>query len=216
VTTAFEGFLFNACVFVMGRIGVAEMAAYQVALNVSALAFMAPLGLSMAGSVRVGLHAGAGDAAGVRRASVLTIGFSALAIGVVAVLVVAAPSTVAGLYLSADDPANREVLPLVAAFLRIAAAFMLFDAVQVAANQCLRGMKDVRVPMVITGFAYWGVGFPLAAWLGLGSPVGAPGVWYGLMAGLGAAAVLLSARIYLLTSGRSALAEAPPRPPQRL
>ena len=72
-TATFEAMLFNAAVLLMGRIGIDEMAAYQVALNVAALAFMTPLWLSMAGAVRVGLMAGAGDRVGVRRAAVVSI-----------------------------------------------------------------------------------------------------------------------------------------------
>ncbi|MBT8446216.1 MAG: MATE family efflux transporter, partial [Gammaproteobacteria bacterium] len=67
VTLGFEMMLFNAMVLVVGRIGVDEVAAYQVALNVAALGFMGTLGLSMAGGVRVGLAAGARDAERVRR-----------------------------------------------------------------------------------------------------------------------------------------------------
>ncbi|MFN0024947.1 MAG: MATE family efflux transporter [Parvularculaceae bacterium] len=204
IAVAFEGMLFNACVFLMGRIGVTEVAAYQVALNVASIAFMAPLGLSMAGSVRVGLAAGAGDWPRVRRAAALTIALAIGAIMIVAVPVMAFPGVVAGFYLDADDPANAGVLPLVARFLVIAAAFMLFDATQVATAQALRGLKDVRWPMLITGLAYWGVGFPAAAYLGLVSPLGAIGVWWGLLLGLLAAATMLAVRLYLLTRGRGA------------
>lgn len=199
VTIAFEGMLFNACVFLMGRIGVNEVAAYQVALNVASIAFMAPLGLSMAGSVRVGLAAGAGDRPRVRRAAALTIALAIAAIMMVAIPVMIAPHFVAGLYLDRDDPANAAVIALVAKFLIIAAAFMLFDATQVSSAQALRGLKDVRWPMVITGVAYWAVGFPIAAWLGLGTEIGAVGVWWGLLTSLCAAAALLAARLYLLT-----------------
>lgn len=199
VAIAFEGMLFNASVFLMGRIGVTEVAAYQVALNVASIAFMAPLGLSMAGSVRVGLAAGAGDRSRVRRAAALTIALSIAAIMCVAIPVMVAPQFVAGLYLDRDDPANAGVVALVAEFLIIAAAFMLFDATQVASAQALRGLKDVRAPMVITGVAYWAVGFPIAAWLGLGTDIGAVGVWWGLLSALFTAAALLAARLYLLT-----------------
>ena len=204
VTIAFEAMLFNACVFLMGRIGVAEVAAYQVAVNVAALAFMMPLGLSMAGGVRVGLAAGAGDLAGVRRAAALTVLVSVAAILCIALPAAIAPSLIANLYLRPDDPANAEVLALAASFLRMAAAFMVFDGVQVAANQTLRGLKDVRFPMIATGVAYWVVGFPLAAWLGLGSPVGAIGVWWGLLASLAVASILLGARLIALTGPRAA------------
>ena len=199
VTIAFEGMLFNACVFVMGRIGVNEVAAYQVALNVASIAFMAPLGLSMAGGVRVGLAAGAGDRQRIRRAAALTIALSIGTIMLVAIPVMIAPEFVAGLYLNRDDPANTAVIGMVSKFLIIAAAFMLFDATQVACAQALRGLKDVRWPMVITGIAYWAIGFPIAAFLGLGTEIGAVGVWWGLLSGLFAAAAMLGVRLFLQT-----------------
>ncbi len=199
LTSAFEAMLFNAAVFLMGRIGVDEMAAYQVALNVAAIAFMMPFGLSMAGAVRVGLMAGKGDREGVRRASVVSILACIGAIMLVAVPVMIAPRGIADLYLEVRDPSASRVLGLVASFLPIAAAFALFDATQVAANQALRGLKDVRVPMLITAVSYWAIGFPVSAWLGLESTLGAVGVWWGLLAGLASAAVLLGARLWWLT-----------------
>lgn len=199
LTATFEAMLFNAAVFLMGRIGVDEMAAYQVALNVAAIAFMMPLGLSMAGAVRVGLMAGASDREGVRRAAAVSILSCICAIMIVAIPVMIAPHGVANLYLDASDPASARVLELVADFLPIAAAFALFDATQVAANQALRGLKDVRLPMWITALSYWGIGFPISAWLGLNTPFGAIGVWWGLLAGLAAAACLLGARLAWLT-----------------
>jgi len=76
---------------------------------------------------------------------------------------------------------------------------MFFDSVQVAANQLLRGLKDVRWPMIFTGISYWVVGFPQLLGRGLSRrlyiEVGANGVWYGLMAGLIVAAILLGARL---------------------
>lgn len=202
LTMVFEAMLFNAAVILMGRIGVNEMAAYQVALNVAALAFMAPLGLSMAGATRVGLMAGAGDPAGVRRAAAIAMGSCIVTIMMAAVFMLAIPYGIAGLYLDADVPENTAVIDLVAAFLPIAAAFALFDAVQVSANQALRGLKDVRIPMVMTFISYWVIGFPISAWLGLGTPLGAPGVWYGLLASLAAASILLGGRLWFLTRRR--------------
>lgn len=198
VSIAFEALLFNACVFVMGLIGVNEVAAYQVALNVAATAFMMPLGLAMAGGVRVGLHKGAGDAAGVRRAALLTILASMAVMVLFWAPAMLSPTFVAGLYLDAKDAANGAVLALVASFLPIAAAFGLFDATQVAAMNGLRGLKDVRVPMILTGVSYWPIGFALAWFLGIHTDLGAVGVWWGLLAALFAAAASLSLRLYLL------------------
>lgn len=199
ITIGFEAMLFNAAVFLMGRIGVNEMAAYQVALNVAAIAFMMPLGLSMAGCVRVGLMEGAKDRPGVRRAAAMAVLCSVGAIMIVAIPVMIWPLSIAGFYLEPGDPNNAAVLALVASFLPIAAAFALFDAIQVAAGQALRGLKDVRMPMILTGISYWVIGFPVAAWLGLSTSLAAVGVWWGLLASLAAAAILLGGRLWLIT-----------------
>jgi len=136
---------------------------------------------------------------GVRRASVVAIAASIGAIMLIAVPVMFWPMDIAGFYLEKGDPNNAIVLGLVASFLPIAAAFALFDAIQVAAGQALRGLKDVRVPMILTGVSYWIIGFPVAVWLGLGAPLGAIGVWWGLLASLVAAAATLATRLYLIT-----------------
>ncbi|HHL42526.1 MAG TPA: MATE family efflux transporter, partial [Hellea balneolensis] len=198
VTTVFEGMLFNACILLVGLIGIMEVAAYQIALNVSALAFMIPWGMSMAGAVRVGLAKGAGDMAAVKRAGLVTIFACVTSILLIAVPVLLYPHGVASLYLNAGDPDNQIVIALVASFIPIAAAFMVFDAVQVAANQILRGLKDVNWPMVLTGISYWVIGFPAAFWLSQKTPLGAKGVWYGLLIGLVSASILLSFRFWKL------------------
>ncbi|WP_306251968.1 MATE family efflux transporter [Parvularcula sp. IMCC14364] len=201
VTFGFEVMLFNVAVFLMGLIGVYEQAAYQSALNVAALAFMMPLGFSMAGCVRVGLAAGAKDQKGIRKAAGATIAVCLIAIMSVAVFVVLFPREIARFYLDADEGANTEVLRLIASFLPIAAAFMFFDGIQVAAGQVLRGLKDVNSPMYLTGISYWLIGFPVSVYFGLYTPVGAIGVWWGLLAGLAAASILLGGRLlYLLAN----------------
>ena len=196
VTIAFEALLFNACTFITGRIGINEVAAYQIALNAAAVAFMMPLGYSMAGATRVGLAQGAGDREGVVRAAIITIVVCVGAIMIFAVPIAIVPMQIAGVYMDVADPKNAAVLGLVLSFLPVAAAFALFDAVQVAANQCLRGLKDVDVPMILTGVSYWLIGFVVAVWLGLFTPVGAVGVWWGLLASLVAASILLGGRLW--------------------
>ena len=196
MTTIFEGMLFNSAVILMGLIGIMEVAAYQVSLNVVALAFMLPWGLSMAGAVRIGLAKGASNDAAIKRAASVTLIVSTVSIIAIAIPIAAFPDIVAAFYLDLDDAKNTVVIDLIIVFLPIAAAFMVFDAAQVAANQLLRGLKDVRWPMLFTGVSYWLVGFPVAAILGLQTSFGAAGIWYGLMAGLIAATVFLCSRLW--------------------
>lgn len=210
VTMMFEGMLFNAGLLIVGVIGVTQQAAYQIGLNIASLAFMLPYGMSMAGAVRIGLARGAGNLSAQKRASTTTIAACVLAIAIIAVPMALLPERFAALYLSLDKPENQAVIAFVLTFIPIAAAFAFFDAVQVACNQLLRGLKDVNVTMGLTAVSYWLVGFPIAYYLALHTNVGAKGVWYGLMAGLIAAFILLGIRLLQqLSLGRQPLS-----PPQ--
>jgi MATE family multidrug resistance protein len=73
--------------------------------------------------------------------------------------------------------------------LYVAAAFQLFDALQVTAQSSLRGIKDARAPMWIAGLSYWLIGFPLAYGLAKWAHLDGLGVWLGLLASLGVAGV---------------------------
>ena len=73
----------------------------------------------------------------------------------------------------------------------------------------LRGLKDTRVPMVLAALAYWGIGMPVGAGLGLALGWGPKGMWLGLTAGLTVAAVLL-ARRFLRSSRRIPISTSTP------
>src|SRR5690606_38742421 len=69
-TMSMEGRLFVATALLIGRIGELEVAAHQIAINVSSMCFMVPFGLAEATTVRVGHALGAGRGShGVRRAA---------------------------------------------------------------------------------------------------------------------------------------------------
>lgn len=193
VTVFMEGSLFVAAALVIGRIGALEIAAHQIAINVASLAFMVPLGLAMATTVRVGHAVGAGNLSGVRWAAASGYTIAVLAQGASALLMVLFGAWIAGLY--TRDPA---VVALAAHLLLFAAAFQLVDGVQALSAGSLRGLKDTRVPMVLAGLSYWAVGMPVGIWLTLGRDWGAQGMWVGLIAGLSLAAVLLGGRFLRL------------------
>lgn len=198
LTMMFEAMLFNASVLVMGRFGIAAVAAHQISLNPPSITFMVPLGIATAATVRVGHAAGAGDSNGVRRAGYSAMLLAILFMSVCAVILFAFSHTIAGLYFDARAPQNAEAIALATVFLRVAAAFQIFDGLQVVAALSLRGLKDARMPMVIAGASYWLAGFPacliFAFWFGLKGF----GVWLGLAFGLLVAAALMCWRFYWL------------------
>jgi MATE family multidrug resistance protein len=147
------------------------------------------MSIGMATTVRVGIAAGAGDAAAVRLRGLAGIGMGACFAAVSASLMALLPRPIVAPYTDAPG-----VAALAAGFLAYAAVFQVADCVQATANGALRGVKDTRVPMLITVSAYWLVGLPLAVALAFHTALGPVGVWVGFIAGLAVAAAGLSAR----------------------
>ena len=191
VSIFMEGGLFVATALLIGRLGAVDVAAHQIAINVASVCFMLPLGIAMATTVRVGHAAGAGDHAGVRRAAWSGYGLGAFTQALAAAVLLLGGPLIAGLY--TDQPA---VAALGVLLMRYAAVFQLPDGIQVLSNGVLRGLKDTRVPMLVTVLAYWGVGMPLGAWFGLHLGGRAPGLWIGLILGLAVAAAGLGWRVH--------------------
>lgn len=188
-----EASLFVAVALAIGTLGTDVVAGHQVAINVASVSFMVPLGLAMATTVRVGHAVGRGDGDGVRDAGLVGIGLTLAAQTISVGLMLLLPRQIASLYTT--DPG---VIALAAQLLMLAGLFQFSDGLQVAAAGALRGLKDTRVPMFITMFAYWVIGMPVGWWLAFPHGLGARGMWMGLIAGLSVAAVLLSRRFWKL------------------
>ena len=192
VSVVLEAAVFAAAALVVASFGEVAVGSHQIALNVAALSFMVPLGLSMAVTVRVGRAVGRGDPVAVRRAGLVGVGAALITQSVPAALMLLVPAGIASLYTS--DPA---LIAGATGLLMLAALFQLSDGVQVAAMGALRGLKDTRVPMFIAALSYWGVGMPIGWLLSFRGGLGISGMWYGLIAGLTCAAMLLMLRFHL-------------------
>ena len=199
VTILFEAMLFNAMTLVMGTFGAVSLAEHQIALNVASITFMAPLGIGMAATIRVGLATGAEDYAGVRRAGYTAMAVACLIIGVCGVVMALFGADIVGLYFAGRTADDLLVIALAAALLKAAAAFQIFDALQVVNAMSLRGMKDARAPMILAGASYWLAGAPMCILLGVGLHMGALGVWIGLAFGLAVAAASMGLRFWRLS-----------------
>jgi len=196
VSRGVEAGLFMITALMAGTLGATALAAHQIAVQCAAFTFMVPVGIAIAGSVRVGQAAGRADAAGARQAGAASIALSTGFMTLTALVFWLAPEPIVALYLDASAAANADVAALAAALLGVAAVFQVFDGVQVAASGALQGLKDTRVPMGIAVATYWGVGLTSGYVLGLRWGWGAEGLWWGLVLGLVAASVLLLARFH--------------------
>jgi MATE family multidrug resistance protein len=192
--------LFGAAALLMGLIGTTALAAHQIALQVTAILFMVPFGISQAATVRVGHAVGRNDAGAVRRA-----GFVATLLGVVLVAaltlaVIAGRFGIARLFFGEAAGSAGDAIALTAILLLVGATFFIADGVQSIAAGALRGMNDTRIPLLFAAISYWLIGFTAAWGLAFRTELGAVGVWIGLSCGTAVYALLLVLRFYRLAS----------------
>ena len=188
--------VFSATGILMGLLGADALGAHQLVMNCISVIFMVPLGIAQAATVRVAVALGSGSPTAARRA-----GFVALALGVaymaiMAVVLVAVPHTIAGIYIDIDAPANRGLVGIALYLLAIAALFQIFDGVQAIAAGALRGYRDTTVPLLLAVIGYWGIGFAGGWLLAFPAGYGPIGLWSGLAVGLAAVAVMLTVRLH--------------------
>lgn len=195
-----EAGLFSVTALLVGLFGPVTLAAHQIALQCAAYTFMVPMGIGIAASVRVGQETGKGQPIEARRAGFVAIGLATLFMVFAAFLFWTLPRQIIGLYIDTGLPENQEVVGIAIVLLSVAAVFQVFDGVQVAAAGALRGLKDTRIPMIICVISYWVIGLSAGLLIGFTLKGGAVGLWWGLVVGLGLAAILLSIRFWQISS----------------
>ncbi|MFC6619062.1 MATE family efflux transporter [Deinococcus radiophilus] len=200
LTLGAEAGMFSVTSLLMGQFGNQALAAHNVAFQIITALFMIPLGLSTATSIRVAQSVGAGRPGLARRAGLLGIGLAAGVMLLFAVLEVLMPERFIGVFVDAAAPANAGLVATAGGLLAIAALFQVVDGVQVSANASLRGLQDTRVPLLLSLTSFWGLGMPAGYVMAFVLDWGPRGLWYGLLVGLVAAAVMQLTRFLRLTA----------------
>nr|WP_314085313.1 MATE family efflux transporter [uncultured Shinella sp.] len=190
--------LFTGASLLMGNIGTLELAAHGIALQLASIAFMIPLGLAQAGTVRVGVAHGRADHLAVVRASLAVLAVAVVISISGGVLFASIPTKLAAIFLDEAGKDSAAVLAIAGPFVVIAGIFQLVDGLQAIAAGLLRGLKDTRIPMVMALISYWPIGFFCAWFFAFPAGFGGVGIWFGFVGGLAAAAILLNWRFYRL------------------
>lgn len=199
----FEVALFTAAIWLCGSIGKTTQAANQIALTLATTTFMFAMGLSVTATIRVGNNKGLMD-----YKNLIIVARSVFLLAIIletifGLLFVILHNFLPHLFLNMENVnqviENKEVIIIASKLLLVAAVFQISDGIQVVVLGALRGLQDVKVPMYITFFAYWVVGFPISFYLGKYTELKAVGVWIGLLAGLSTAALFLYLRFHKLT-----------------
>ncbi len=196
LTNLAESGMFSASAVMMGWLGTVPLAAHGIALQLASMSFVVHLGVSQAGTVRVGHAAGRRDGRSLRDGALVAFAMSVAFALLTAVLYLAIPEPLLGLFLDPSDPDRPAIIAFGVILLGVAALFQLVDGAQVIALALLRGLQDTRVPMIFAAISYWVVGIPSSYVMGIVLGWGGAGIWMGLTVGLSFASVLLIYRFW--------------------
>ncbi|MGZ9113976.1 MAG: MATE family efflux transporter [Brevundimonas sp.] len=175
---------FAAMTFIAGQLGAIETSAWAIVLNVSAIVFMVPMGLSSATAVLVGRAYGARDGRGVLRAGLVGIGVVIALTLAVALAVWPGAPLIASAY--NRDP---ELLAVVIPALVLTTLFFVADGIQVVSASANRAAGDVWWPTIMHFAAYSLIMMPLGWWFA--HRIGVNGlVWAVIIASLVSSALL--------------------------
>jgi MATE family multidrug resistance protein len=183
-----EGWAFQSVAVMAGWLGEKALAAHTIVLNMAALTFMMPLGISIGAATRVGNLIGAGHHRAAQRSAWLSFGLGAGVMAAAALLFLVFRRELPALYTD-----EVEVIAMGAAILPIAGAFQLFDGIQVVGGGLLRGMGRPRPAVVFNVLGYYLLALPIGWWLAFRAGLGLAGLWWALCIGLGIVALCLLA-----------------------
>jgi MATE family multidrug resistance protein len=190
----FEISAFSAAAVIIGTIGLVQLAAHQIAINMASMTYMMSSGLSAAAAIKSGNYFGVKDHKSLRLSANASYHIVLIFMAVTALIFTFGNHILPWIYTS-----DKQVILIAAQLLILAAIFQLFDGAQVVGLGILRGMGDVNIPTAITFLAYWIVGLPIGYYWGIHLKWGINGVWYGLVLGLMVSAVLLYIRFKIIS-----------------
>jgi len=182
----FEAGAFMLASVVAASLSVISLAAHNVVLMIAATAFMMPLGISAATSVRVGYHIGKGNQMLAKHAGWLGIAMGAAVMTVSAFIVLTFSKPLVSVF-------TRDVLVVETALkmMVLVGIFQVFDGIQVTISGAMRGAGNTRSPMYAYIFGYYVVGLSLALHLCYTKNLGIYGIWVGLATALIIASIIL-------------------------
>lgn len=177
-----------------GMISPLALGAYTVGLNLTALPFMAAVGLASATAVRVGVAYGRGDRSDMALAGWTGLGVTSAILACVGILYRSMPDALGAIY--SNDPQLLEaVVPLIA----FTAWILIADGGQTVMANALRGRHDAWIPTALHFFSYAVVMIPVSAFLVFGLGHGAHGLFEGILIASLVSVTILSLRFAYLS-----------------
>lgn len=181
---------FSIGAIMLGWISKEALAGHQVAISMAGMTYMISFGLASGTTIRVSHAFGEHNLKEVKHAVYASLHLVIAFMALMGILFVLLRNQVPLLFTT--DPA---VIKIAAGLLVVGAFFQVFDGIQVVLLGALRGIADVRIPMLMAFFSYIVVSLPVSYLLAFTFNFGYSGVWIGFVFGLSTAAVLFGLRL---------------------
>lgn len=187
--TFLETFTFAASFVIIGWISKEALAAHQVANQIADMTFMIALGIGAATTIRVSHQLGAGNLKAVRMASNASIHLVLVMNTIGAALIISLRNYIPMLFTE-----DTEVIAIASQLIVLAGLFQYADGLQAVGAAMLRGITDVKVPMVIAFVSYILIGLSVGLVCAFPLGMGASGIWIGFIFALAIAAICFHIR----------------------
>lgn len=189
---------FVAVTFVIATMGSTQVAAHAIALQAQNVGFALLWGGAQATTIRMGWATGAGLQRETELAAWTGVGTAVSTALLLCLVIAVLREPIIGLFLKESVPANATTLAAAAAVMLAVAVYQLASGPMLVATSALRGLRDTKVPFLVSLAGYWLVGGVFAAALSFGVGLQARGIWYGLFVGVLIAATTLFYRLRAL------------------
>jgi len=189
--------VFLTSTIIIGVFGAETLAAHTIALRLAGLFYAFPLGLSQAATIRCGYLIGEKNLNQLKTSIKVSI-VMALLIGFLFLLIIwFFNKDIATLFLPVNE--NTQSLLLTAAgFLLVLGIIQPFDGLATVVAGILRGMKDTRIPMMLSIGSYWLIGFSSGMLLAFYFGYDGIGIWSGLAIGATIFGITTTSRLTIL------------------
>ena len=190
----------------IAHLGANVLGAHAITNNLDSLAYMIPLGIGQALTIKVSHAQGRKDPVAARQICLTGFKLVFLLAMVLGLIKITLRHEFAALF----SP-EAEVQIIAGTLLLYSAALGYFDSVQMASSGALRGYKDARIPLIIQVIAFWVIAFPIAYSLALtdfwGEPMGVFGFWTGLVIAAALASTMMLYRWNLVSKREISLSQ---------
>eukprot|EP00123_Amoebidium_parasiticum_P011426 comp20707_c0_seq1/m.27002 comp20707_c0_seq1/g.27002 ORF comp20707_c0_seq1/g.27002 comp20707_c0_seq1/m.27002 type:complete len:522 (-) comp20707_c0_seq1:512-2077(-) len=172
-----------------GYFGTEYLSAQSVIIQIICVSGMAPMGVGVASSIRVGNYLGKGNAKDGKKAAVSALMIALIMTTVTSALAIGFRYQIPRIYTQFDD-----VVHVAADVILVVGGFLIFDGTQATASGILRGCGRQSVGAILNAVCYYGIGLPLGYYFGFKLDHKTRGLWEGMFIAL---IIVCSVMVYM-------------------